>query len=79
MSNQERDPNAEQDRLAPELSDKDIAAELAADIAAGYGQERMSPEEFFAEIERRRQDPEFREALDATIAEHQDILDRLAE
>lgn len=56
MSNQERDPSSEQERLAPELSDQDIAAELAADIAAGYGQERMSPEEFFAEIERLRSD-----------------------
>lgn len=56
MSDQERDEGTEQDRLVPELGDEDISAEFAADIAAGYGQERMTPDEFFAEIDRSRQD-----------------------
>ncbi len=53
-------------RLAPELCDREISDELEADIAAGYGQQRMSPDEFFAALDRDREQASAE--MDAEIA-----------
>jgi len=54
MSAQGSDAADEGERHASLMQRRSISEELAADIAAGCGQERMPVDEFFAEIARQR-------------------------